>query len=421
MKKILLIDDSQTVLDGLKIEILKTLKIEESKILFAHSFSEANNVIRHNRDNIFIAVVDLNLPDCDLGKAVLLTSSHKIPTIALTGSTDKKVKDMLMKKDILDYVNKESFNSLQYVATLIQQMLRNAKITALVVDDSRLFRNAFRNDLEKLGIYVLEAEGGQEALDIMDENSDKISLILTDYNMPNIDGIELTQQLRKQYKKDSLSIIALSASDDEYALSNFIKAGANDFLTKPHKFTELNVRVNANLDILDLFQKTQDLANKDYLTGSYNRRYFFEASEAILDKISRKEKNIAVATLDIDFFKKVNDTYGHDIGDVAIQEIATILNKVVRTSDLVARFGGEEYCILLEDISIEDTQLLFEKIRLSFEENVITVKDLSFQYTVSLGVAYGKSNSIHEMLKVSDNALYEAKDTGRNKVVIHKV
>ena len=157
------------------------------------------------------------------------------------------------------------------------------------------------------------------------------------------------------------------------------------------------------------------------MTGSYNRRYFFEASEAILDKNSRKEKEIVVATLDIDNFKNVNDTHGHDVGDVAIQEIAIVLSKHLRASDLVARFGGEEYSILLEDISIEDTRTLFEKIRFSFEENVIKINDLALKYTVSLGIAFGKSKDINEMLKISDEALYEAKETGRNKVVIRNV
>ena len=419
MKKILLIDDSQTILAALEQEISST--IDDVEILLADSYTEANNIIRHNRDGIYVAVVDLNLPDCSEGKAVLLTSSHKIPTIILTGSDDKSIKTLMLKKDVLDFIKKDSNNSIKYVAEFIKKIIRNYDTTALVVDDSKLFRKSFRDDLEKLHINVLEANDGLEAIDILETTDKKISLILTDYNMPNMDGIELTSKLRKKYNKDTLAIIALSATDDDHALAEFIKAGANDFIRKPHSFEELNVRVHSNLDILDLFQKTKDLANRDYLTGSYNRRYFFEASEAIIDKNNRKNEDVVVATLDIDHFKNVNDTYGHDVGDIAIKEIVTILDKSMRTSDLVARFGGEEFCILLENISLEDTESLFEKIRLNFEENEIKLKDISLKYTVSLGVAYGKSDDINEMLKVSDNALYEAKDTGRNKVVIHKI
>lgn len=417
-EKILLIDDSPTIIKSLELMILSM--VENIEILVADSYTQANNIIRRNSGTIYAAIVDLGLPDCTDGKAALLTSSHKIPTIIFTSSEDKELKELLVKKDILDYIKKGAPNSLKYAASFIKKIIRNYDTTALVVDDSKLSRKTFRDDLEKLHINVLEAEDGKEALEIVKSTEEKISLVLTDYNMPNMDGIELTMKLRELYDKDTLAIVALSATEESSALAEFIKAGANDFLAKPHKFEELNVRVQSNLDILELFQKTKDLANKDFLTGSYNRRYFFDASEAIVDKNVRKNQDIAVATLDIDHFKNVNDTYGHDVGDVAIKEIATILNKSIRTSDLVARFGGEEYCILLEDISLEDTQVLFEKIRLNFEENVISINDISLKYTVSLGVAYGKSKDIDEMLKISDEALYEAKESGRNRVVIHK-
>ncbi len=417
MKKILLIDDSKTILNILTIEINKVVKNIE--ILTAKSYKEAKSLLLLHQNEIFIAIVDLNLPDCKSGDAVDLTSSYKIPTIILTGSEDKSLKSLLLKKDVLDYIKKDSPKSIEYAANFIKKMIRNYNTTALVVDDSMVFRKAFRRDLEKLHIKVLEAKDGAEALEIIANSDKNISLVLTDYNMPIIDGIELTIRLRELYDKDTLSIIALSASEDEGILSAFIKAGANDFVSKPHKFTELTVRVNSNLDTIDLFTRAKDLANKDYLTGSFNRRYFFDVGEAIISKNTRKEKEVAVAILDIDNFKKVNDTYGHDVGDVAIREIAVILNKTLRTSDLVARFGGEEYCILLEDITLEDTKELFEKIRLSFENNTIQIKDLSLKYTVSFGIAYGINKNIEEMIKISDEALYEAKESGRNKVVVH--
>ena len=424
MKKILLIDDSQTILNALESEILKCIGstcVGDFEVLTAKSFAEASKIVRKNNDQISVAVVDLNLPDCKSGQAVLLTSSHGIATIVFTSVNDDSVKSLMLKKDVLDYTTKDSYNGIQYISNFVQKIIRNYDITALVVDDSKVFRTAFKNDLEKLRINVLEAKDGKEGLDVISNPENNISLVLTDYNMPNMDGLELTAALRAKYDKDTLSIIALSASGDAHVLSDFIKLGANDFLPKPHKFEELNVRVNANLDLLDLFQKTKDLANKDYMTGSYNRRYFFEAAEAILDKNKRKDQSIAVATLDIDNFKNVNDTYGHDVGDVAIQEIAGVLDRTLRNSDLVARFGGEEYCVLLEDISLEDTKILFEKIRVNFENNEIKTNDITLKYTVSLGIAYGKSTDINALIKVSDDALYEAKDTGRNKVIIHDI
>jgi diguanylate cyclase (GGDEF)-like protein len=122
--------------------------------------------------------------------------------------------------------------------------------------------------------------------------------------------------------------------------------------------------------------------------------------------------------IDIDKFKNINDTYGHDIGDIAIQEVKKILDKNLRTSDLMARFGGEEFCILLEDITIENTKLLFEKIRKKFEENVIDADGTKISYTISTGIYFGFSDSLEDMIRLSDEALYIAKESGRNRVEI---
>ena len=420
MKKILVIEDDVTIANSLIQEIEKS--IEDVEIFLAHTFEEANKIIRQNQKNISVAVVERELAECDIGKAVMLTSSHSIPTIVLSSSEDTEFQQLLHKKNILDSVTKKSKHCISYIVDFLKKTLRYYDKTILVVDDSKLFRDAFREDLEKLHINVLEATDGVEALEIMNSrDGDDVSIVLTDYNMPNMDGIELTQKLRENYQKDRLSIIAISATEDEEALTNFIKAGANDFLSKPHKFTEMSVRIDANLDLLELFQKAQDLANKDFLTGAYNRRYFFEASKAILDKNHHKNKDIAVATIDIDKFKNINDAYGHDIGDVAIKEVLCVLGKRLRDSDLLARFGGEEFCILLEDISLENTKMLFENIRKMFEENEISIDGIIIKYTVSIGIAYGKSTDIDDMLKVSDEALYEAKNGGRNRVIIEEV
>ncbi len=418
MQKILLIHPDITILDRLKKELEK--RILNVAVLTAQTLFESNQALRHNQKNISIAIVDIDLQDSSPGKAVMLTSTHNIPTIVISSAQDKSLQELLRKKNVLDYIDKDSKNSISSTVDLVAQTLRNYNKTILVVDDSKLFRNTFQEDLKKLHINVITACDGAEAFDIVDSlEGENISIVLTDYNMPNMDGIELTMKLREKYQKDRLSIIAISATDDEEALTKFIKAGANDFLSKPYKFTELKVRIGANLDLLELFQKATDLANKDFLTGAYNRRYFFEASKAIIDKNYRKNASIAVATIDIDKFKNINDTYGHDIGDIALKESLVVLNKRLRQSDLLARFGGEEFCILLEDISLEDTKDLFEDMREKFENNEISIDGIIIKYTVSIGVAYKKSFDIDEMLKISDNALYEAKNTGRNKVIIH--
>ena len=187
---------------------------------------------------------------------------------------------------------------------------------------------------------------------------------------------------------------------------------------KPSNHNEIVTRVNANLELLDLFSNIKDMANKDFLTGLYNRRFFFESGNAIYINAKRQNENLAVAMVDIDLFKKINDTYGHDIGDIAIKEVKKILTHHLRKSDLVARFGGEEFCILLHDISLENIEKLFEKVRVSFENNIIKTNGVEISYTVSIGVYYGLSDSLESLINLSDESLYEAKETGRNKVII---
>ncbi|MDA3908341.1 MAG: diguanylate cyclase, partial [Sulfurimonas sp.] len=199
-----------------------------------------------------------------------------------------------------------------------------------------------------------------EALKILEKNKN-ISLVLTDYEMPNMDGLELTFRLRKKYKKDQLGIIAISIVEEQNIISKFLKIGANDFINKKFTHNEIVTRINANLELLDLFGQIKDMANKDFLTGAYNRRYFFDTGNYIYTKSKRNKTPLAVAMIDIDKFKNINDKYGHDTGDVAIQETTKILNNNLRASDLMARFGGEEFCVLLEDITFENVRLLLRR------------------------------------------------------------
>lgn len=417
MKTILLVDDCKVIIAQLAQFIKRDIK--DVNILVAYSYKEAVKQMLQN-SKIHLAILDLNLPDAEDGEIVNFAIGKNIPSIVLTGLMDDKLKKFILEKDIVDYFNKQHLKSFEQLTSVIDRNLKNYDKNVLVVDDSPTHLSMALDILKNMHINTKSAKDGFEALEII-ENSDEIfDLILTDYNMPNMDGMELTMKVREKYKKDKLGIIVLSANDQPEIATDFLKIGANDFIHKPYNKIEFSTRINLNLEILDLFEQTRDLANKDFLTGSYNRRFFFESGNAIFSKAKRDGGILTVAMFDIDKFKNINDTYGHDVGDVAIQEIARILKDNLRNSDLIARFGGEEFCALLENIELEDVKILFEKIRVAFEKNILKVEEIELSFTVSTGVCYGMESSLEEMIKKADTQLYHCKENGRNRVEIYE-
>ncbi len=234
--------------------------------------------------------------------------------------------------------------------------------------------------------------------------------------MPIMDGLELVRTIRKKYNKDELSIIVTSGTQEKNTASKFLKYGANDFLYKGFTQEELFVRLSANLEVLELFEELKNRANKDFLTNLYNRRYLFEEGTKRLINARLENEKISVALIDIDKFKQINDTYGHDVGDIAIKEVSKILESHFYNNEIVARLGGEEFCIVFygEDEDIIKDKL--EIIRLEFENNTIEVNNIELSFTVSIGCSFSIAPTLDLMLQDADKELYCAKDAGRNQI-----
>ncbi|MCK5110390.1 MAG: diguanylate cyclase [Arcobacteraceae bacterium] len=417
-KTVLIVDDDKIILDMLE-EKLNT-KIKNVKILKALTYKEAVKHILKKGQVINVAILDLNLPDVKSGDIIKFAMGKGIPTIVLTGTFNENLKQTLLKHNILDYIVKGGKRGINHAVNSVDRVLKNYDINILIVDDSAVQLSQAVNILKKMKFNVITATNGIEAYGIIKNSDIKISLVLTDFHMPKMDGMDLTLKIREEYNKDELGVIIISSNNTPEISTQFISIGANDFINKPYSEIEVITRINSNLELLELFQKTKDMANKDFMTGAYNRRFFFDSGQSIFGKAKREKKDIAVAMFDIDKFKNINDTYGHDVGDVAIIEVANILNENLRDTDLMARFGGEEFCVLLEDISLEDVEILFEKIRGIFENNIIKINDSEIKFTTSIGICYGMEEDLEAMIKRSDDGLYYCKNNGRNQIAINK-
>ena len=415
MKKILVVDDSQTLLSSLK---RKFDKYENIEAIYASSYNESMKIMRKEHKNIGVALLDINLPDAPDGQIISLAKLHNIPVIVLTGTLNKKTREKIQRKHIINYILKDKPSSVDLAVKTVVTALENYDKTIMIVDDSHTYRTSIRIILEKMNLNVIEAQSGEKALEILKDKKVEVPIVILDYEMPNMNGLDLTIKIRELYDKNNLGIIAISNHEDKDLIDDFLTFGANDFLDKSFSSSELIAKINSNLELINLFTQITDMANKDFMTGAYNRRYFFDSGNAIFLKAKRKKDSLAVAMLDIDKFKNINDTYGHDVGDIAIKEVKKILDKHLRSSDLMARFGGEEFCILLEDINEEDTKKMFDRIRQEFEDNVMDANGIKITYTVSFGIAYGIFDSLEDMVKVSDEALYHSKENGRNQVSI---
>lgn len=417
--RLLLIENSKTIASMLINELQHSL---DTKVDLAANKAQAIELIEKNGPSAYKFVIScLNLPDAPGAEIIKDIAPYNIPTIIFTAHFDFKLRERLVSAPfVVDYVVKESGTSLRYLCNIARRLFINETIKVLVADDSKSIRKYVATQLRLYRFQVLEAGDGQEALDILEENRD-IKMAVLDYNMPKLDGFDVTKKIRETYDKEQLAIIGLSGQDEPVLSARFIKVGANDFIKKPFEPEELFCRVSQNMDLIEKTKALLDAATKDFLTGLYNRRFFFEKGQGKLNRARRQKKTLALAMLDIDHFKSVNDTFGHDVGDEVLKVVSSIIAENVRPADLLARLGGEEFCVLLDDISKEEIASLFEKIRSAIEGHTFESLKERRYVTSSFGVIMAREDELlDEMVKRSDELLYLSKQSGRNKVTFEE-
>jgi len=237
--------------------------------------------------------------------------------------------------------------------------------------------------------------------------------------MPVMNGLEFIEEVKSDGRINDLTIIAISSNNDEDVNAKFLKQGANDYIKKPFSKEELYCRVENSIELLENIRVILNSANRDFLTGLYNRRYFYKHINEYISEAEGGFQNLYIAMIDIDHFKNINDTYGHNVGDKAIEHLAEILRSNTKEKDMVSRFGGEEFCVALLTDSDENALSIFERIRINTQNNYfVTNEGDEVRFTISIGLAkYQSEDDINEVISKADSNLYEAKDRGRNNTV----
>ncbi len=383
--------------------------------VIAANLAEARRQLESGVEDIIMAVCGFSQAGSPGGAALDYLLDKKIPTIALCEKYDESIRQRLADKPVVDLLLKRTTEDLNVLATAVRRVLGNRGLKILLVDDAAPYRVTMREMLERQLYTVFEAADGREGLDQLEKNPD-IKIIVTDYYMPVMDGFEFVTRVRKNHKQEKLAIIVLSGAREEDVAAKFLKFGANDFIKKPFSSEEFSWRINLNADHLELMEQLRRTANTDYLTGLLNRRAFYAAAERQFAEAVAHGQTLALGMLDIDHFKKVNDTYGHDAGDVAIKDLASLLTRHLPAADAIARFGGEEFCVLARRKTPAAILEMFESARKAVEASSTRCGDASFSFTVSVGVCMKPMATLEETIARADALLYEAKNGGRNRV-----
>lgn len=382
----------------------------------AADLSYAQELLKYDADRFVAAIVGLVLPDAPDGQIVDEVSQHNIPTVVLTGSHDMKTRDMMLAKGAADYVLKSGQAGVDYIVRMVERLAdaRNRRI--LVVDDSQSYSHGIERLLQQHGYLTATAVDGIDGLDCL-ERYDDISLVITDYNMPHMDGLAMVSEIRKTHGHDTLSIIAASDSDNPELLVQFLKTGATDYLRKSASVEELFCRIDQNIDVIRTLEKAREAAHVDYLTLLPNRRAFFETASTWHSKALETGDELLLAVLDIDNFKTINDEHGHDGGDHALISIAEVLETIAEEQDaFIARLGGEEFVCLWRVEALDDDESRLEDLRDRIAGIECAYNGSPVPITTSVGATRWLGPTIDDMVNAADTCLYDAKRSGRNCV-----
>jgi two-component system, cell cycle response regulator len=287
----------------------------------------------------------------------------------------------------------------------------------LIAEDDPVSAHTLKSLLGKWNFDVTAVKDGMQALHILD-GDDPPRLAVLDWMMPEIEGVQVCEQIRKRADRPYIYILLLTARTERRDLLRGLELGADDYLTKPFDSGELRARLHVGERILRLQDELRFRATHDSLTGIANRGAIIDALQNELSRQVRQQRPLGVILADIDHFKSINDTYGHLCGDAVLRTLAKRMKDCMRPYDGVGRYGGEEFLIVVSDSGAQGTMASAERIRRAIEAEPVSTSAGEIPVTASLGVAVNTDPEhvdVQALLQLADDALYQAKEHGRNR------
>lgn len=290
----------------------------------------------------------------------------------------------------------------------------------LIIDDDAGVRDSMQEFVKDSGYDIYTASSAEEALELL--KSEIVDVVITDIMLAGMDGLELTDLIKHNYDID---VIVMTGYSEKFSYEDAITKGASDLVFKPIRYRELMLRLKRvlkerqlSIDRAKMLKTLEKLAITDGLTRLYNLRHFYKQLELEIDRCNRYGHSLALLLLDIDHFKKCNDSYGHLEGDKVLVKLGQAINLCLRTMDSAYRYGGEEFTIILPETTGKEANNVAERISASVEsERFSTEAGEDFSITISIGVTeYFKEEQLSTFIHRADQAMYKSKAKGRNRI-----
>ncbi|MDK1494434.1 diguanylate cyclase [Sinorhizobium sp. 7-81] len=413
-KRLLLIEDSRMFATALKYGLETTLG---ARVTHCGTFQAVKTELAAGPDEFSLAVLDLNLPDGPNCEALDFVLSSRLPAIVFTAAFNDGTREKILGKDVLDCIVKNEPESIKRLISAVDRVLTEGRTTVLVVNPNRTSRYDIAGLLRRQRYSIVEATTAGEALQFLDAG-EAVDLIVTETELDDMTGAVLVAEIRNRQGEDAAPVIGLSDDGDARLAARFLEAGGVDFIRKPFLEAEFDARVAQAIAMHKRLQALRRMAASDYLTNIYNRRHFFLTGPRLVEQCLRRGAGASIAVVDIDHFKRLNDTYGHEIGDIVLKHVARRLKSLVGEEHLLARLGGEEFGILFNALDVRRAYDFCERLRLEMERSKIVADDEELTITISIGLATIEAQEAFDnYLHAADQFLYMAKHAGRNRVV----